>query len=281
MKTSDRVDGVSDDELVRRLTIGSHAALAELSTRWRERVIRFLASETDFDLDFDQLAQLAFEKVVRYAPSYQARGQFKGWIFRIAKNLLLDEIKRYGRERSRLGRYYTDRNPASIGTQASNACARKSYSDAFGADGASDAYDDGGDVLDVSYHTRGVDVSLRFSPRELEESGYDVWKEIKRMFSRFGLVDGPTPGIWKKSYKNMKINDSGSAFGGVIAGDTRFPNGSSPVKCAQYNITETCCMCGLRTKCSKCGPEFVCRKCELQASRNWRLAKQLAIISAH
>jgi DNA-directed RNA polymerase specialized sigma24 family protein len=271
------------DYLVGRLAMGDRAALGELSARWRRSVLAYLARRTQLKLDFEHLAGLTFDKVVRYAPSYIAQGRFAGWLFSIARNVLLDEIKRYNRERERGGLWYVGKH-GSLGTHAST------LAPAIAPD---DRRDEGGDVVDVSFHARGIDMSVRFSPGELRRKGYSVPKEIRRMFRRFGLVDGPTPEIWKKSYTNMKINESETAFGGVIPverSSSPILNGAShpfsatelplPTELIQDKSITTCCVCARRTKCEPVGADFVCRRCEREAASNWFTARQLAVLGA-
>ena len=87
MKTSD------DDYLVGRLAMGDKAALGELIARYRKSVIGYFENRTYLTLDFEHLAGLTFDKVMRYAPSYIAHGRFARWLFAIARNVLLDEIR--------------------------------------------------------------------------------------------------------------------------------------------------------------------------------------------
>jgi DNA-directed RNA polymerase specialized sigma24 family protein len=270
-----------DRALMAKIAGGDRVALGELNARWRRRVIGYFRKRTQLNLDFEHLAGLTFGKVARSAPSYISKGRFVNWLFRIARNVLLDEIRRYERERERNGLWVTT-GRGSGGREASSACARNAYEDSFRV---ADSFDDkGSNVVDVSVHTRGVDMSFRFNPRKMRRKGYGVPKEIRSMFRRFGLVDGPTPEIWKKTYANMKKNDSKSAFGGVIAvegGSSPFLNGASHSVAAELtlpkdkNIT-TCCVCARRTKCEPVGAGAVCHRCVREAASNWFVARQIA-----
>ena len=273
MKASD------DDYLVGRLAMGDKAALGELIARYRKAVIGYFRNRTYLTLDFEHLAGLVFDKVARKAPSYIAKGRFANWLFAIAKNVLLDEIRRHNRERERNDLWHVSKQ-GSMGTVAIKA-----------GDSASDDGDasESGEVVDVSFHARGVDMSVRFNPGELRRKGYSLPSELKRMFRRFGLVDGPTPEIWKKSYKNMKINDSKSAFGGVIRmvacaspilNGASHPSANELTPPIQDKSITTCCVCARRTKCEPVGAESVCRRCEREAASNWFTARQIAILGA-
>ena len=258
----------SDDYLVARLAIGDRSALGELQARHRRSVVSFLRKRAQQRLDYEQLAGVVFDKVARKAATYEPRGRFKGWLFAIALNVLKDELRRDGRKRARDGLWHVTRY-GGVGTQTRKAC----------GDASSD--DEGGyvsnELVDVSFHTRGVDVSVRLRPRELQGKGYSVPKEILMMFRRFGLVDGPTLELNKKNYKTMKINDSKSAFGGVIPMRATYTsyNGSTPP------ITPdgiTCQVCARPSKCNRIGAGYVCGKCEREAASNWFTATQIQIL---
>ena len=218
-----------DDYLMLRVAIGDKAALGELSKRYRSGVVGYFTRRSR-SVDAAYLASIVFDKVARKAPSYVARGKFDRWLDAIAKNVLRDELRRGKRERERQGLWHVTKH-GSMGSQGSS-------------EGASE-------IVDVSFHTRGVDVSVRLSPGELQRKGYSLSSEIRRIFRPLGLVDGPTPGIWQKSYKNMKINNSESAFGGVIPAKRDYPisNGAShplataqppPMEIIQNNGIATC-----------------------------------------
>jgi hypothetical protein len=285
------------DYLVGRLAMGDNAALGELIARYRGGVIGYFRNRSYLTLDFEHLAGLVFDRVARNAPRYIAQGRFSGWLFAIARNVLRDEIKRYKRERERNGLWRVSKN-GNVGTHAKNwtgadiislirpgANTRKSSagpasagSDAIG--GGSSSEGGRNDVVDVSFHARGIDFSARFSPSELRRRGYDVPKELKQMFRRFGLVDGPTPAMWEKSYKNMKINDSKSAVDGVITmegGSSPILNGAPPPPERDGSVA-TCAICARRTKCEPVGAESVCRRCEREAASNWFTSRQIAIV---
>ena len=180
-----------NDYLIARLALGDASAFSELTERWRGKLISYFSQRTFYSLDFEHLAGLVFDKVVRYAPRYVAKDRFTSWLFAIAKGVLLDELKRYRREREREGLSWVTKH-GSKGSQARNRV-RNERSDEPESWSAS-----GGEVVDVSFHTRSVDVSLRFRPEELRRKGYGIEKELRSMFRKVGLVDGPTPDLWKK-----------------------------------------------------------------------------------
>jgi RNA polymerase sigma factor (sigma-70 family) len=265
-------DTATDDYLVGRLAIGDRSALGELCARYRRSVIAYFRKRTWRSVDHEALAGVVFDKVARKAASYEPQGRFTGWLFAIARNVLKDELRRDTRQRARDGLWHVTKR-GSVGRQASNACGEPSEDDDAGVYASNE-------LVDVSFHTRGVDVSVRFRRGELEKRGHSDWKEIKRMFRFFGLVDGPTPELNKKSYNITKINAEKSAFGGVIPmerGMQMSCNGSRPPKVQDRT---TCQICARRSKCNRVGSEYVCGPCEREAATNWFVARQLQTLSA-
>jgi len=264
-----------DDQLVDRLAVGDRSALAALIARWRRPLIAYFARRTNIKLDFELLAGATLDKVAASASSYVARGRFGSWLFKIAHNVLLDELRRNQRERERNGLWHVTKH-GSMGT-------KKRIAGVIEKDDEEDHLSPNDEVVDVSFHTRGVDVSMRFRPGELRRKGYSLPSELKRMFRHFGLVDGPTPDIWKKSYNMEKINDSKCAFGDVILTRGGYPptNGESPpVELVSATGITQCCICARRTQCQRIGTDYVCRGCEREAASNWFVSRQLEILQS-
>jgi RNA polymerase sigma-70 factor (ECF subfamily) len=84
----------ADEQLVARILDGEHELFAVLDERYQERLVNFLfrmVRDTDSAHD---LAQEAFFKVYgaldRFDPTYR----FSTWMFRVAHNLAIDEIRK-------------------------------------------------------------------------------------------------------------------------------------------------------------------------------------------
>jgi RNA polymerase sigma-70 factor (ECF subfamily) len=85
----------SDDELVRWSRKQDHEAFAELVNRYKHRVYwlvrRMLGSEEDEDV-----AQEVFLRAYEALPGFRGDCKFSTWVYKIARNLCLAELKKRG-----------------------------------------------------------------------------------------------------------------------------------------------------------------------------------------
>jgi RNA polymerase sigma-70 factor (ECF subfamily) len=94
--------GVADNKLVSAYLEGNEYAFEVLVNRYQDRLVNYLNRLIhDFDMSAD-LAQEAFIRVYRNANRYQGQYQFSTWLYRIATNLAIDEMRR----RERKGRVF-------------------------------------------------------------------------------------------------------------------------------------------------------------------------------
>lgn len=83
-----------DDQLMIRLQAGENSAFDELVERYQSPLIGFFVRNTrDIQLSED-LAQETLIKLFQQSWDYLPVGRFRGWLFRIARNLLIDDIRR-------------------------------------------------------------------------------------------------------------------------------------------------------------------------------------------
>ena len=83
-----------DDELMIRLQSGDQSAFEELVDKYRGPLEGFFhKSMRDRQLAED-LTQETLLKVYNFAWDYLPLGRFRGWMYRIAKNLMIDKIRR-------------------------------------------------------------------------------------------------------------------------------------------------------------------------------------------
>lgn len=84
----------SDDELMVRGAAGDDEAYRILVQRWEGAVFSFLLHMLGGREDAQDLTQEAFLRMVASAPRYQATGQFRSWLLRIAGNLARSRLRR-------------------------------------------------------------------------------------------------------------------------------------------------------------------------------------------
>lgn len=83
-----------DDQLMIRVQSGDNAAFEEIVSRHQSPLVGFFYRNTrDWQLSED-LTQDTLVKVYNQAWDYLPLGRFRGWMFRIARNLLIDDVRR-------------------------------------------------------------------------------------------------------------------------------------------------------------------------------------------
>jgi RNA polymerase sigma-70 factor (ECF subfamily) len=91
----------TDNSLVREFISGNDAAFTQLVTRHKDAITNYLNMMVDdYDIAVD-LCQETFLRVYKSISRYSNLYQFSTWIYRIATNLAIDEI-RYRKRRGRV-----------------------------------------------------------------------------------------------------------------------------------------------------------------------------------
>jgi RNA polymerase sigma-70 factor (ECF subfamily) len=91
----------NDNSLVREFISGNDAAFAQLVARYKDSITNYLSMMVgDYDIAVD-LSQETFLRVYRNIHRYSNLYQFSTWIYRIATNLAIDEM-RYRKRRGRV-----------------------------------------------------------------------------------------------------------------------------------------------------------------------------------
>jgi RNA polymerase sigma-70 factor (ECF subfamily) len=93
---ADNLDEASqnDDQLMIRVQNGENAAFEAIVQRHQGPLVGFFYRSTrDWQLSED-LTQDTLVKVYNQAWDYLPLGRFRGWMFRIARNLLIDDVRR-------------------------------------------------------------------------------------------------------------------------------------------------------------------------------------------
>ena len=89
-----------DSYLAKYLQNGHKASFQVIADRWYPAIYRFAYSYFGNRDDASEIAQKTLIKVHENIRSLKEVASFKSWIYRIANNLCLDEMKRAGRRKS-------------------------------------------------------------------------------------------------------------------------------------------------------------------------------------
>ena len=84
----------TDDELMQRVAQKDEEAFAELYARYQGKIYHFLRRYLGNSHEAEDLTVEVFHRVWRHARRYRAQGHFSAWIFRIARNLALQHLRR-------------------------------------------------------------------------------------------------------------------------------------------------------------------------------------------
>ncbi len=84
----------TDAALMERVRRGDSSAFAELVDRWQQPVISFVYRSLPDATEAEDLAQSVFLQIWKTAARYQATAKFSTFLFTIARNLTLNEIRR-------------------------------------------------------------------------------------------------------------------------------------------------------------------------------------------
>ena len=99
---SEPISRSADKALISAYLKGNEYAFEVLVSRYQDRLVNYLSRLIhDYDMAVD-LAQEAFIRVYRNANRYKGQYQFSTWLYRIATNLGIDEIRRRERQGSLL-----------------------------------------------------------------------------------------------------------------------------------------------------------------------------------
>ena len=92
------LDDAALERLVDEARSGDAEAFAAIFDRFHEPVYRYIVSRIHRPADAEDLTQLVFVKALEALPRYESRGiPFGGWLFRLARNVVIDHVGRIGR----------------------------------------------------------------------------------------------------------------------------------------------------------------------------------------
>lgn len=86
-----------DVALMRQVKLGDREAFAALVDRYRQPVLNLIYRMVHDAAEAEDLAQNTFVQVFRFAGRYRENARFSTWLFTIARNLCLNELRRRAR----------------------------------------------------------------------------------------------------------------------------------------------------------------------------------------
>ena len=84
---------MTDEELMNLVRDDDLRHLGVLFDRYQVKLYNYFAKVSNDRTLSDDLVQVVFERIIKSRKSYKGTGTFKGWAFRIARNVLLDHYK--------------------------------------------------------------------------------------------------------------------------------------------------------------------------------------------
>ncbi len=91
---------LNDELLIGQFQNGDGKAFRLLANRWHTRIFRFAYGYFGNRAEADEIAQKTLINVYQNLLSLDNPNAFSSWIYRIANNLCLDELKRAGRRKT-------------------------------------------------------------------------------------------------------------------------------------------------------------------------------------
>jgi RNA polymerase sigma-70 factor, ECF subfamily len=91
-----------DSSLFERAATGNQPAWQELFTRWKKPLLSFFYRSLGSMPEAEDLTLEVFVRLHRSAPTYERRSRFTTYLFHIARNLLLNELRRRRRKPAQL-----------------------------------------------------------------------------------------------------------------------------------------------------------------------------------
>src|SRR5205085_8883071 len=94
-KMAEQID--ADAALMKRVTQGDQRAFEELVEKYKQPVFNMIYRTLPDATEAEDLAQTVFVQVFKSAARYRVEAKFSTWLFTIARNLCLNELRRRSR----------------------------------------------------------------------------------------------------------------------------------------------------------------------------------------
>lgn len=85
---------MEDLELIQKILNAEHLAIEELHRRYVDRIFNYIYVQTNNYHDSEELLQDVFFKTARQLHQFEGKSSFKTWIFKIARNVLIDYYRK-------------------------------------------------------------------------------------------------------------------------------------------------------------------------------------------
>ena len=93
-------DRDADSDLMRRVQRGDREAFARLVDHYKQPIYNFILRTVRDETEAEDLTQNTFVQVWKAAKRYRTNARFSTWLYTIARNLALNEIRRRSRHRA-------------------------------------------------------------------------------------------------------------------------------------------------------------------------------------
>jgi len=87
----------TDQILMNEIASGNQDSMKHLVDKWKNVAFRFFNKSLRNEADAEDLTQQLFIKIYRSASTYKPRAKFSTFLFTVARNLLIDEVKKNNR----------------------------------------------------------------------------------------------------------------------------------------------------------------------------------------
>lgn len=85
---------MNDHDLIREILSGDEEAVNELHNRYVDRLFHYIYIQTNSYHDSEELLQDVFFKAARQLERFEGRSSFKTWLFKIARNMVIDYYRK-------------------------------------------------------------------------------------------------------------------------------------------------------------------------------------------
>jgi len=90
---------MDDHDLIREILAGDQQAIQKLHERYVDRMFHYIYTQTNSYHDTEEMLQDVFLKVARKLDQFEGKASFKTWIFKIARNVVIDYYRKQNKER--------------------------------------------------------------------------------------------------------------------------------------------------------------------------------------